>query len=264
MSRGRAQFRLLRILLLLLILFVVAMSAWLDKLRTTDWDRPLVVALYPINGDGSAAARDAVTALNVEDFHSIETFFAEEAAHWGLPLSQPMELVLGPALNEKPPAPPRERNVLAVMWWSLQMRYWAWRMTDGIKPAPDVRMFLLYHDPVAQSRLAHSLGLQKGLLGVVNVFAGARQREPNNVVIAHEILHTVGASDKYDPRDNRPLFPQGYADPARSPLFPQDYAEIMAGRIPQSETEMAEPEGLDQALIGEATAIEIRWLRDGG
>jgi hypothetical protein len=263
-SKGRTQFRLLRILILLLVLFMVAMSSLLDKLRTTDWDRPLVVALYPINGDGSDAARDAAATLKAEAFRAIETFFAEEAEHWGLPLTQPVEIALGPVLGEIPPAPPRERNVLAVMWWSLQMRYWAWRITDGIKPSPDVRMFLLYHDPAAQSRLAHSLGLQKGLLGVVNVFAGARQREPNNVVITHEILHTVGASDKYDPRDNRPLFPQGYADPSRSPLFPQDYAEIMAGRIPQSETEMVEPEGLDQALIGEATAIEIRWLRDDG
>jgi len=261
MSKGRAHFRLLRILILLLILFMVAMSALLDRMRTTDWDRPLVVALYPIDGDGSDAAREAVTTLAAEQFRSIETFFAEEAEHWGLPLKQPMEIVLGAVLNEQPPPPPRDRNVPAVMWWSLKMRYWAWRVTNGAAPAADVRMFLLYHDPAAQTRLAHSLGLQKGLLGVVNVFTGARQRESNNVVIAHEILHTVGASDKYDPRDNRPLFPQGYAEPQRSPLLPQEYAEIMAGRIPVSETEMVDPAGLDQAVIGEATAREIRWSR---
>lgn len=255
------QFRLLRILILLLVLFMVAMSSLLDRWRTTDWDRPLVVVVYPINGDGSDVARDVVGGLSVEDFRAIETFFAEEAAQWGLPLAQPVEIALGPVLSEKPPQPPRDRNVPAVMWWSLKMRYWVWQVTNGNGPAADVRMFLLYHDPAAQARLAHSLGLQKGLLGVVNVFAGARQREPNNVVIAHEILHTVGASDKYDPRDNRPLFPLGYAEPQRSPLLPQEYAEIMAGRIPVSEEQIAEPAGLHQALIGEATAREIRWLK---
>lgn len=262
MSRGRGHFRLLRILILLLVLFMVAMGSLLDKLRSTDWDRPLLVVLYPINGDGSAAAGDAVAGLRVEDFHAIETFFAEEAAHYGLPLKEPVDIALGPVLNEQPPVPPHERSVPAVMWWSLKMRYWAWRVTDGNGPSADIRMFLLYYDPALQPRLPHSLGLQKGLLGVANVFASRRQREANNVVIAHEILHTVGATDKYDPRDNRPLFPAGYAEPGRSPRLPQVYAEIMAGRIPVSETRTIDAEGLDQAVIGEATAREIRWLAD--
>lgn len=261
MSKGRAHFRLLRILILLLVLFMVAMGSLLDRLRTTDWDRPLVAVLYPINGDGSDAARATVAGLKVEDFQDIETFFADEAEHYGLSLKQPVEVALGPNLNEKPPVPPRDRSVPAVMWWSLKMRYWAWRVTGGTKPVADIRMFLLYYDPKVAPRLAHSLGLQKGLLGVVNVFADSRQRGGNNVVIAHEILHTVGATDKYDPRDNRPLFPQGYAEPEREPPLPQEYAEIMAGRIPLSETQYADPEGLNQAVIGEATAREIRWLR---
>ncbi len=82
----------------------------------------------------------------------------------------------------------------------------------------------------------------------------------NNVVIAHELLHTVGATDKYSPADNLPLFPIGYADPDRQPLYPQSMAEIMGGRIPVSETQAVIPKSLVQAMIGPQTALEINWI----
>jgi len=83
----------------------------------------------------------------------------------------------------------------------------------------------------------------------------------NNVVIAHEMLHTVGASDKYDVSTKLPVYPVGYADLNRVPLHPQSKAEIMAGRIPLSEQEAVMPSGLKSTMVGETTAIEIRWLR---
>ena len=50
------------------------------------------------------------------------------------------------------------------------------------------------------------------------------------MVIAHEFLHTVGATDKYDPATEQPQFPDGYGEPQRVPLVPTGEAEIMAGR----------------------------------
>ena len=76
----------------------------------------------------------------------------------------------------------------------------------------------------------------------------------------HEILHTVGASDKYNPRTNQPLYPIGFAEPDRDPVFPQKKAEIMAGRVPLEENKAEIPKGLKQTVIGQATATEIRWL----
>jgi hypothetical protein len=122
-------------------------------------------------------------------------------------------------------------------------------------------MFVLYHDPGRSERVSHSLGLQKGLIGVVNAFASNAQTAENNVVIAHELLHTVGATDKYDPRTNQPAFPDGYAEPEREPRLPQAYAEIMAGRTPVSESEADMPLSLEHVLIGTKTAREINWLR---
>jgi hypothetical protein len=96
------------------------------------------------------------------------------------------------------------------------------------------------------------------LLGVVHVFASDSQQAQNNIVIAHELLHTLGAIDKYD-ASGQPLNPQGYADLHAYPLHPQQQAEIMAGRIPVTEHRAEMPRSLADTVIGYATAAEIGW-----
>lgn len=255
-----STFKQLRILILLLILLLVAVSTWLTKMRTTSWEKPLVVAVYPINGDGSTQAASYIQQLALQDFDDIERFFSDEAAEYRLAIKQPVDIVLGPQLEEYPPAPPADRNVLGVMWWSLKIRLWAKSIVSDFGPPAHIQMFVLYHDPKQNPRLAHSLGLQKGLLGVVHAFAGERQTASNNVVIAHELLHTVGASDKYDLQSNVPLYPIGYAEPDKEPVLPQQYAEIMAGRVPLTQTRYRQARNLREVLIGEYTAQEIRWI----
>jgi hypothetical protein len=256
-----STFKKIRILFLLLVLLLVATSTWLTQWRTTSWERPLVVAIYPINGDGSERSAAYIENLSVDAFADIETFFRDEAEQYQLALKQPVEIVLGPVLTEHPPVPPRDRNPLAVMWWSLKMRYWAWQVGSDMGPPAHIQMFVLYNDPDLNPRVAHSLGLQKGLLGVVHVFADNRDVGGNNVVIAHELLHTVGASDKYDLQSNQPIFPIGYAEPEKVPPLPQEFAEIMAGRIPLTQTEARQARTLSAVLIGEHTAREIRWIK---
>ena len=72
-----------------------------------------------------------------------------------------------------------------------------------------------------------------------------------------ELLHTLGATDKYDPQTLQPIHPDGYAEPNRQPRHPQALAEIMAGRIPVAEGRAEEPDSLADTLIGPQTAIEI-------
>ena len=143
------------------------------------------------------------------------------------------------------------------------MRFWAWRNATFDGPPPNVRIFVLYHDPEQVTRVAHSLGLQKGLIGVVNAFASKEQQAQNNIVIAHELLHTVGATDKYDTASagTLPVFPDGYAEPDRDPLLPQEYAEIMGGRIPVSQRQAEIPDSLDRVVVGATTAREINWAK---
>ena len=79
------------------------------------------------------------------------------------------------------------------------------------------------------------------------------------MIITHELLHTLGATDKYDPQTNQPFFPDGFAEPERTPLYPQRWAEIMGGFIAVSEEKGLMPEGLSQTVIGPLTAGEIGW-----
>jgi hypothetical protein len=253
------MWRILRIALLLFILASVAQTAWLARTRTAEWKTPLRVAVYPIPADGSDAGRRYVAGLGRERYEPIEEFFRAEAAKHSLPLPSPVELTLAPPIASPPPPAPFGGNPLRVILWSLELRSWAW-WNDTVKgPKPHVRVFVTYHDPALDARLAHSTGLQKGLVGVVNAYAQADMDGSNNVVIAHELLHTLGATDKYDPATNLPVFPDGYADPQAQPLHPQRRAEIMAGRIAVSETHAETPSSLKQAAIGERTAREIGW-----
>ncbi len=258
---GTGLFGRLRLALLVLLLVAVAGNAWLTHQRTTDWDRPLWVTVYPINGDGSAVSAAYIAALGRDTFAPVEAFVARQGRHYGLTLDQPVQVRLGPQLHEHPPATPRNANPLAVVWWSLRMRYWAFRVTRAAGGPPyDVRMFASYYDPAAHPRLAHSAGLEKGLIGIANLFASSSMTATNNVIITHELMHTVGATDKYDPVSDRPRYPDGYADPQRVPRYPQVQAEIMGGRIPLSPTRARIPASLAQVTIGPLTAREIHWI----
>jgi hypothetical protein len=183
----------------------------------------------------------------------------DEAERYDRATSASIEIRLGGIIESQPPAPPRNDSALDAIVWSLQMRYWAYRNTDTDDPSTQVKMFLLYFDPAQNNRLDHSTGLQNGLLGRVNVFASHDMAKQNNVIITHEFLHTLGATDKYDPSTNQPLYPVGYAEPDHQPLLPQRFAEIMAGRTPVTQSVATIPESLNGVVIGDLTASEINW-----
>jgi hypothetical protein len=254
--------RVFRIALFAYVLVMVALTAWLTRARSTAWDDTLYMAIYPVNGDRSVETRDYLATLGADAFASIPDFFTREGGRHGLTLEQPLAIELGTEVAEPPPEPPASANPLAIAWWSLRLRWVAWRTEHAQSlPSPDIRMFVVYYDPQTHERLAHSLGLAKGLIGVVNAFAHRDYGERNDVVIAHETLHTLGATDKYDPATSLPSYPDGYAEPEREPLHPQRRAEIMGGRIALSPTEAEMPETLALCVVGKLTADEIRWRR---
>jgi hypothetical protein len=251
--------RLIRISILLAILAFVALGALVDRWHTTDWDRTLWVGVFPVNADGRDSTAAYLSQLETADFRDVEAFFAREAEAWGVALERPVHVELYPAVDEPPPVLEHGASLPRRMLWSLQARFYSWRVA-GDKLAR-VRVFMLFHDPDHTFEVPHSLGLQKGLLGIVHAYADPAYDRTNNVVLAHELLHTLGATDKYDPATSQPLFPQGYAEPDATPLYPQRFAEIMAGRIAVSEDEAEMPASLAQAVVGPETAREINWIR---
>jgi hypothetical protein len=256
------MFKRLRILVLLLILLFVALNTYFDRVYSTDWDIPLRVAVFPINGDGSSTAERYIKELAGTDFLSIEAFFTEEGQRYGLTLERPVRFARGAQIRELPPMIEPGANVVTTMLWSLRTRYWAWRVPEhGAGPKPDVQLFVLYHDPAKSSSLPHSVGMQKGLFGIVHAFADRELEGSNDTVMAHELLHTLGATDKYILNSGQPIHPLGFAEPQREPLYPQLFAELMGGRIPFSPSDSEIPESLRQVIVGPATALEVGWAK---
>jgi len=256
------MFELIRKFSLFMLLFIVGLSTYLSGESSTDWRAPLNVRVYPISGDGLPSTDEYIRSLSSSDFTTIESFMQTEAERFRVSLKQPVKIELGARLRELPPMPPQSANPISVAFWSLKIRWWS----NSINSEPadedaDIKLFLVYFDPNVTPTLKHSVGLRKGLLGIVNVFADQAQTDTNSFVTAHEMLHTLGASDKYGGPNNLPIHPDGYADPERTPLYPQSAAEVMGGRIPLTPSEAVIPNSLADARIGAATAVEIRWLR---
>ncbi|MBL0716207.1 MAG: hypothetical protein JJV98_21180 [Desulfosarcina sp.] len=259
---SRGLFKTIRIAVLLFILLIVGLNTIMSGIWATNWDDTLWVGIYPINADESEMVDRYISRLDEDTFLPIADYFAAEAERYELPLAEPAKLLLAPEVRSIPPSPPKGDNPLAVMWWSLKMRWWVFRSdTFNEGPSPEIKIFVLYHGPDTVEMLENSLGIRKGMFGVVHAYADFGQQPKNQVVIAHEILHTLGASDKYDPATQQPIFPEGFANPDQSPPYPQQTAEIMGSRIPQTEHDASMPPSLDFTVIGNQTAREIKWVK---
>jgi hypothetical protein len=256
------MWRNLRIAILLLILGIAAWSNWYDRFSTTDWDETLYIGVFPVAAADDEVTRDYIARLSVDDLADIERFLNREARAYAIAIDRPVSIELYPEVAEKPPERAADDNILQNMMWSLKLRMYARRAVRASgKPAPQIRVFVLYHDPSVAKTMPHSVGLQKGLVGVVHAFAARHMAPTNNVVIAHEVLHTLGATDKYDPQTLAPLHPGGFAEPELDPLYPQRLTEIMAGRFAVDSVTSEMPASLEVVRVGPATALEIRWVR---
>ena len=256
------MFKRLRIAVLLYVLLFVAAAQIFTTQYTTDWDAPLWVDVYTVVGDGDPATRRYVGELRGNEFADAEAFLAREARRYGVRLEQPfMFRIIGEHSSGVPLLEP-DAGVLGVFVWSLRMRWLATRLrwqNDG--PNGDILVFAVFHEPTEGLALDRSTALHKGLIAVANLFADRTAHGTNQIVLAHEVLHTLRATDKYSRDSNAPLYPDGYAAPEARPLLPQTKAELMAGRIPLDEHHENMPASLREVVIGPATAREIGWQR---
>jgi hypothetical protein len=255
------MWRTLRISILLLVLLVVAGQAWLDRYSTTRWKRTVFVGAFPVSADGSRVTADYLAQLDQGRIDQVGDFLQTEARRYAVTVDEPVELQLYPTLTVAPPALAPGASVLTRIIWSLRLRYYRHRVVAAASPRPQIALFLVYHDPALASRLPHSAGLQRGLTAVVHLFATRSQDAQNRIVIAHELLHTFGATDKYDLATGLPRYPDGFVDPQLVPRYPQQLAEIMAVRTPLSATQAQMPDGLEDERVGPLTAREIGWVR---
>jgi hypothetical protein len=254
-----AVFKRLRIALLLYVLVFVAAAQLLTARNTTDWDAPLWVDVYAVAGDDASVTRRFIDALSATEFADAEAFLTREAKRYGVALEQPFKLRV---VGEHAAALPQldtDAGSLGVLTWSLRMRLLAARLAWRDGPSGDIVVFAVFHEPAAGVALDRSTALDKGLIAVANLFAAREAHATNQIVLAHELLHTLRATDKYSLTSNAPSYPDGYAAPDARPLLPQTKAELMAGRIPLDERRAEMPRDLREVVIGPTTAREIGW-----
>jgi hypothetical protein len=210
--------------------------------------------------DHQGETRHYAEQLDATRFSDLNEFMTREASRYGLQLVDPVHVQLAAVGERLPPTPPGGSNPFAIALWSLKMRWWAWRQdsNDGLVEA-DVQIFVLYQQGQEGAALDRSLGIRKGRIGVVNAFAQPAQASRNRVVIMHELMHVLGAVDKYDPANGQPVNPYGLAAPDQVPLYPQQRAEIMGGRIAVSPIHKEMPSSLAQCVVGSLTATESGW-----
>lgn len=256
-----SMFRKFRVVILLLILATVALGAWRANNRLTAWEHTIHVGIYPIAGDSSASTAQFIRDFNTDSVADIAEWMQEQTRNFEIAVLQPVSFQIAPRISEQPPLPPKNPSALDAAIWSMKIRWWAWKHDDISGPKPHIRLYVIFHDAQQNSQLAHSVGLGKGQIGLIHVFASRKQGRQNAVVITHELLHIFGASDKYDLSNLQPIFPQGYAEPEKTPRLPQTFAEIMAGRTPISETQAKIPASLTETVVGHETAVEIGWIK---
>jgi hypothetical protein len=258
-----AGFRRVRIALLLCVLaFTAAWGAhrtWHRRARA-GWDRPLEVGVVLLSPRGDVDLerwRPGIDALALR--------LDAEMARWRGPGGPAFEIsVAGPVRWTAPlPFSPasgspldRARHALDV-WRTLRD---VDRAAGGTVGGFDLRILLLCDDgPGAPEAFAEGSGAVNGEVGFVRGSCGGDLSLPLQA-IGHELLHNVGASDKYD-AGGHAREPDGLADPGRVPRYPQVRAEWMVGEVPLAPGRGRLPESLEELRVGEATAREIGWIR---
>ena len=254
-------FKLMRIVVLLSILFVILVSTWMTEKRMAAWERPILVTVYRIAADDTNETLQFVNNIDPDELEEINRFMERESGPYGFTVTPAFRFQLAEPGVDLPPAVPEQFDTAAIALWSLKMRWWAWKQDwkDGLVSG-DIQMFVLYHSLNGDKEPGISVGMRKGRYGLVKAYARETMNSSNLVVFTHEMLHVLGASDKYILSNGEPIFPQGYADPGKRPLFPQKQAEIMGGRIPVSSFSSVMPDSLGECVIGRQTAEEIGFF----
>ena len=258
-----SNFQFIRVFILLIILAIVWKHFDSQKKIIQNWDGTQDVVIIPINVDSEDKTQAAINALSKEQFADINDFFSNQAKRYGKSLENSIQITLASPISSMPPKLPNiSSSEFDILIWSLKLRWWSFKNKPQNYHVGQVRLYVMYSTPKEKELLPHSTGLQKGLIGLIHASSHRKDKKRNNMIITHELLHIFGATDKYNLFSGHPIFPEGFAQPNKKNRFPQNKAEIMAGRIPISQSTFGRVYGLSQTVIGEKTAQEIGWIRN--
>ncbi|MBX3201166.1 MAG: hypothetical protein KF894_23710 [Labilithrix sp.] len=265
-STRRSRFFYVRVALLSFVLFVVVLIAVRDvrsRRARTAWDRSLDVAIVLVDAPGAAPATAAAVQALRERTPALEARLAEEMARHGRAGPPPFRFrVFGPIAGAPASPAPAGDGVVDLAKQALAMRTWLGEVDPraGVEPDHfDARVYVAVRSPEREtSASVEGRSEQGGRIGFVDVELDETMVDLALFVVAHELLHTLGAEDSYD-ANGRALVPAGLVEPDLQPRYPQRFAEVMARNRPVSPGSEVPPGSLDELGVGDVTARAIGW-----
>lgn len=265
MALSRRSFFRARVGFLLVVLAIVALWGWRDvrsRRARNSWDRPLSVALVlvrrgPIGDEAAAAFGARIPELDTRMAEERRRYASGDMHPFAFSFVGPVDVVDGPP------------SFSGESWLDAAKHTFAlWRWTSSVDGAAhldaasyDSRIYVVATPPAsAQRELIEGESEEGGRLGTVEVELDASMADFALFVAAHELFHTLRASDKYDSA-GRTLIPVGLAEPNLVPMYPQRFAEIMARNRPVAPGVEEPPVSLEELAVGPTTALEIGWTQ---
>jgi hypothetical protein len=260
---ARSRFFYVRVALLLGVLVVVVAYAFQDvrsRRARKSWDHTLRIAVVvlrkgPLDDAAVDALRDRAPALEAKLESELHRYKPGAPKPFSFTVQGPVDLVK--------PAPVAGDGVIDLASHAWNLHRWANEVDSRAKidaAAFDSRIYVTAQPPTGKVHMVEGASEQGGRVGVVSIDLDTQAVVVDFAlsVIAHELLHTLDATDKYG-ADGRATIPDGLAEPELSPRIPQRFVEIMTRGRPISSDEERSLDTLDELSIGPATAREIGW-----
>jgi hypothetical protein len=256
----------IRLAILFAVLLMVAGYAARDayvRRERTDWQRTLLVAVVVLEAE---AVQDSALAAFSERLPLLQEKLALEARRYRPNLALPFEFQqFGPIEVREPPPQPGGDSFFDLGYHAFRLSRYLGQIDDhaGVASrAYDGRLYITVRPPKRGARaIVEGFSEQGGRIGNVTVELDDGMVDLALLVVAHELMHTLGATDKYDARGHA-VVPHGLADPDQQPLYPQSHVEIMARNRPLALGQEVLPESLEELRVGSKTAREIGWLSE--
>ncbi len=253
-QRRRLAFRNLRVALLIAVMACIGLWGWARQRRLdsrTQWQRPLLVSVVLVS---QTAPRSAVLERWRLATEALGPWVTRESNRYRPQVQwAPVQFTLAQAavVETLPTAPESAQETVSFE-----------RALDDIDRSVGVHRndATLYVVLSSKARQVEGIGEAGGRRGLIFAGLDATEVTLESVALVHELLHCLGASDKYDQAGHARV-PSGLVAPAQEPLFPQPAAEVMVGERPTG-PEQGEPiQSLDEVQVGPVTAREIRWAQ---
>jgi len=218
---------------------------------------PVVRELNRLPGTGQAQ-----TSL-----YDIAPWFNGERARYGGPRDYLQVDVFGPwGRVVEPP----ELDDPELPMWRLPLRALAYaryfrQLVIDQGQSPDdyaARVYVIYSRDT-DDLAAHSRGSEQGHVAIVYVDLDEQNTGYAALTVAHELAHTLGGEDLYDPDTSLAMHPEGFVEPFSDPLYPQRFAELMAADVPTGAGREREVRSLEEVRVGYASARAMGWIAPG-